>query len=405
MKRILITSLAGFSLMGFGACSQMGGGASPESYGGVRPSQSLTVAATSVEEAYARGREAQAAGQWRRAADEFRRVLARDPRHLEATNALAVAYAEGGQVDDSLSLFRRAIELAPDAAHVHNNYGYALYRLGRLEEAEGALRRAQTLDPGHERTRQNLALIGEARAQAAAAKSPAAPMVATAPAASAPIAAAAAPAALAMPAAPVTAPPPLAAAPGLNSAADPQLKLVAVEPQVYQLRDDRAGAKAAASSAPGTAAAPTAGAVPTAQAPARLDFAEIVSDGDKALVALRFTPRQLGLEISNGVGVAGLARRTAKQLVKAGLPAVRLTNVARFQEATTVILYRSGHEAAAQALGGALPISVERASSDGLRFDVNVRLVLGHDSAGRILAGLDPVPVLAQTNAAGWRWS
>jgi hypothetical protein len=86
------------------------------------------------------------------------------------------------------------------------------------------------------------------------------------------------------------------------------------------------------------------------------------------------------------------------------MPAVRLTNVARFQETTTVIQYRQGHEAAAQALGGALPIKVSQASSDGLRFDINVRLVLGHDTAGRILAGIEPVPALARTGA-GWRWS
>lgn len=356
MKRMLLTSLAGFSLMTFSACSQMGVTA-PAGDSAARPVPGL--GAAGVAEAYARGRQAQAAGQWRRAADEFRRVIAADPRHLEASNALAVAHAEAGQLDESLPLFRRAIELAPRAAHIHNNYGYALYRLGRLDEAEQALRIARDLDPDHVRTRQNLALVSEAQATVAA-LTPAVASAAASP----------------------------GVAPQLTSAPDSGLTLVPVEPQVFELRDQRV----ATAPAPRTAVSPA-------------GVAEIVSDGDKALVALRFTPRQLGLEIANGVGVPGLARRTAKQLGRAGLPAVRLTNVERFQEATTVIQYRSGHEAAAQALGGALPIRVARAGRTDLRADINVRLVLGHDTSGRILAGVEPPPVLSDASGVGWRWS
>lgn len=423
MKRMLITSVAGFTLMGFGGCSQLGGPSPAATYPAVQPTVSLRVAAPSSDASYARGREAQAAGRWRQAADEFKRVLELDPRHLEAINALAVAYAESGELDESLLWFEHALALAPAAAHVHNNYGYALYRLGRLDDAEQALRRAQDLDPGHARTRQNMMLVSEARAKLAV-ESPAMPVMAGVPAATATIV--------------TVAPRPSAAAgPDLSSAADPRLALVRIEPQVYQLRDERAPAlptpasPVAAAPAAGTATVPTSTAwaavpmpAPSAAVPAPrpavpLDFAEIVSDGDKALVALRFTPRQLGLEIANGVGVAGLAKRTAKQLVRVGLPAVRLTNVPHYQEPTTVIQYRQGHEAAAQALSGALPISVGHAGSDDLRFDINVRLVLGHDNAGRILAGLDPLPavVLAWTAApasvsrsaaagdSGWRWS
>lgn len=418
MKRMLITSLAGFTLISLGGCSQMGG-SSPSGYSGAQPA--LRVTAAGVDELYARGRQAQATGQRRRAAEEFRRVLEVDPRHLEATNGLAVVYAEAGQTDESLSLFRRAIELAPEAAHVHNNYGYALYRLGRLDEAEQALQAARRLDPGHARTQQNLALVSEARGRLAAVapkEIPAALPVATAAAPAAAIAANPAATVPALPVAaiavPVTAIATVAApavsaggAPQLSGSADPGLTLVAVEPQVYQLRDERVAARGTA--VVGNAALPGPVVVPRTAAP--LDFAEIVSDGDKALVALRFTPRQLGLEVANGVGVAGLARRTAKQLGRAGLPAVRLTNVARYQESTTVIQYRQGHEAAAQALGGALPIKVASVGSEGLRFDINVRLVLGHDTAGRILAGIEPLPVLAQTKTdsivahSGWRWS
>lgn len=84
-------------------------------------------------------------------------------------------------------------------------------------------------------------------------------------------------------------------------------------------------------------------------------------------------------EISNGHGAEGLARRLAALLGQQGFARPRLTNQRPFNEPESVIQYREGYRASAEAFASQLPFrpTVLAAASGDLRADV--RLVLGRD--------------------------
>jgi tetratricopeptide (TPR) repeat protein len=63
-------------------------------------------------------------------------------------NDHGVELAGAGRRDEAVAAFRRALEIAPDDAHVRGNLGVTLMQLGRLDEARAALRQAVRLEPG-----------------------------------------------------------------------------------------------------------------------------------------------------------------------------------------------------------------------------------------------------------------
>ena len=86
-----------------------------------------------------------------------------------------------------------------------------------------------------------------------------------------------------------------------------------------------------------------------------------------------------GLEVSNGNGVTGMARKVDGLLQAVGLPRSRLTNQKPFTQRSTEIQYRDGHEVAAASLSARLPNRPAIVRDDRLRADIDVRLVLGKD--------------------------
>jgi hypothetical protein len=95
------------------------------------------------------------------------------------------------------------------------------------------------------------------------------------------------------------------------------------------------------------------------------------------------------LEIANGNGVTGLAKRVGRALARQGLPWARLTNARPYQQAQTVIQYRPTFEQEAQSLGNRLPKAPRLVLDDHLRGNADLRLVLGKDINHRQLACLD----------------
>lgn len=86
------------------------------------------------------------------------------------------------------------------------------------------------------------------------------------------------------------------------------------------------------------------------------------------------------LEISNGNGMTGLARRTASELGVLGYERPRLTNTPVYDVAATHIEYRPGFEKQALQLRHLLRNGPSPGVAKGLRSDIQVRLVLGHDA-------------------------
>ena len=99
------------------------------------------------------------------------------------------------------------------------------------------------------------------------------------------------------------------------------------------------------------------------------------------------------LEVSNGNGVLGLAKRVAGRLVDTGVRTARLTNQLPFNQPTTEIQYRTGYGAAAAALASKLQQAVHITPKADLASHIDVRLVLGKDVLSDVALVAPPAPV------------
>ncbi|WP_018865850.1 MULTISPECIES: tetratricopeptide repeat protein [unclassified Thioalkalivibrio] len=90
---------------------------------------------------------------------DFRTILESDPENVAALNALGYTLADRTErYEEAYDLILRAYEQEPDDAAIIDSYGWVLYRLGRLEEAETQLRRAYSLSDDGE-IASNLAVV------------------------------------------------------------------------------------------------------------------------------------------------------------------------------------------------------------------------------------------------------
>lgn len=309
----------------------------------VQPIERNSSPVSEVEGIFIVGRLAHGAGQLALAEERYGQVLKKQPSHLGALNSIAVIYAQTGRIDEALKTFKLALELDPQASHVHNNFGYTLLRDRQLDEAERELKLAHDQNPSSSQTSQNIELLARSREQ-----------LATGP------------------------------------------QLVAIAPHVYELRDRPAA------SAAQTQASTSAGVRPEEPT---TEVAGPVASPDRATSGAL---RGVRIEVSNGVGIRYLAQRTAERLAPMGVVTARLTNQPRYQQARTEIQFSAGHKDAADALSSKLPVAVRTVAAVGLRIDTQMRLVLGHDLAGKAVAAW--LESSSETRVAlggdeGWRWS
>jgi tetratricopeptide (TPR) repeat protein len=81
-----------------------------------------------------------------RAEADFRRILVAEPDSIAALNALGYTLADRTtRYQEAFELIERARTAEPDNAAIIDSYGWVLYRLGRVKEAETELRRALTM--------------------------------------------------------------------------------------------------------------------------------------------------------------------------------------------------------------------------------------------------------------------
>ncbi|GMV02870.1 MAG: tetratricopeptide repeat protein [Burkholderiaceae bacterium] len=325
---------------------------------------------------YAVGRMHLAEGRVDAAMTRFRNALTLEPGYVEALNGLGVAYGQKGRYEEAVQAFRTALAATPDSARLLNNLGFAQFKAGRLQEASVSLDRALGLEPHDLRTRENVRQLAEAReraapAQAALTMKPDEPVGAPQVTAVVPARADdAAPAPVQVRPVEVVAangPVPVPRTEPARSAnfevvlaKSNDSMLVQVAPAVYEIRP----ISAAQQVAPGSAAVPVAPAVEPRPVPTRTSLAAI----DR-------------LEVSNGAGTNRLATRTARRLAQMGATVARVTNHPGFGRQRTEIHYRDGHPESAKWLGARLPVDAKLVNVDGLRGDVDVRLVVGRDMA------------------------
>lgn len=335
--------------------------APPQAQAPVAPAITAGPVAPSSDDLFARGLEAHRAGQFELAGLRYAQALRLSPDHVGALNALGVIHAQAERTEEAIKLFTRAIALAPGSAHFQNNAGYALLRADRLDEAELALTQALELDPSSLKTRENLALLASAKAARA----------------------------------------PVGQTPEQIFDKDAP-RLVVVAPNVIELQ------------VPSPAAPdPTLPARKEATEPSGKDLSpgsalsqELM--GRLAAMSASTELRGVRLEVSNGVGIRRLARRTADRLADEGVLTARLTNALPYRQTETEIQFGTGQARAAQALQSRMPLPTRTTASSRLTAGVQLRLVLGHDMAGSAIAAwLDAEerrPV-ASSGEGGWRWS
>lgn len=357
---------------------------------------------------YQLGRYYQGQNRYELAIDAYQKALAIDSAFAEARNGLGVNYAMQGRQQEALEQFRLAVKQAPNAAHIHNNLGYALYLSGSYAEAASALEQAVALEPSNQAAHTNLALaLGKAgdRGKAVQVMTQAAmPQFAE----NAPLVAQEAQQALALPKdwGVIT-----QAARKPVPQVESRIQAVQVEPNVYELRE-RAEVQVQAVSAkpiqPASAQPKERNLItaqstqkPVAVAENRAQAAQPVSNVAKQQTQTA-TPvaKPYRIEISNGNGVTGMARKVAGFLNGEGYPRARLTNQKTFAVSYSRISYRQGYQDEAKLLMGKLPGQTDLVQTDDMRKDISVQIVLGKDIAGSVAYfGGDKKVKLARTGS------
>lgn len=322
-----------------------------------------------------------------------------DGQQLEARNALAALDATQGKLDSAEALLIQIVADFPEVAHPHNNLGYVYYLQSNFEAAQRTLQRAIALDAGNERARNNLNAVNIALARLGNRD---AVVVAQAATPERQIAQTSESVASAVAAELATATPIEARAQSLAIISTPlqrlaeriepqaRMEMVQIVPNVFELRlkpitasnnTVLAGLKDATPE-PLSAVAevlatllPSVSSVPTSAAAAK-------------------TSR---IEVANGNGVTGMAKRISSVLNRQGISVSRLSNDLPYKQLETKIQYRAGFEKTAANLKNALKGHAVTVFTPTLSANSDVRLVLGKDAIAHmaLIEGMSSDTVLA----------
>lgn len=271
-------------------------------------------------------------------------------------------FQQQGRYEEAALAYKQALVASPTHVEAHNGLGVVQSLLGRAELAEREFRAAIELAPAESHLRNNLGYhlmkqgrVEEARAELEQGRGldPANDVVATNLAAIQP------------PAAPL-------------AMAD-----VAVLPPVAP------PAPPAPSEAPAPAAAQPA--PPVASVVVPVEVKPAVAEAPAAPA----TFQGYRIELANGNGTAGLARRTSYLLGALGFEKARLTNDRPYGRVESRLQYVAGAEDAANAVNARLPAPLPLAQVPSLERSAKVRVLLGRDfpaKAPEILAAKPPKP-------------
>lgn len=355
-----------------------------------------------------------------------------DGQQLDARNALAALDATQGKLDAAKALLIQIVTDFPEVAHPYNNLGYVYYLQSNFEAAERTLQRAIALDAGNERARNNLNAVNIALARLgnrdtvtlALAPTPTAeqqpqeikpltlPLMQAAQAdqfvakTSEPVAVSVAVEAVEASAAFAAATPLETRTQGLAIISPPPEQTVAarIEPQaskelvqivpyVFELRLKQPNTMLLADvklekPIPATTPPTAVSAVLPTPLPTELPS-----------ITLALSSR---IEVANGNGVTGMAKRISGVLSRQGINVSRLSNELPYKQLETKIHYRAGFEKTAAGLKNALKGHAEMVLTPTLSLKADVRLVLGKDAIAHmaLIESMSSDTVLAMNTLA-----
>jgi Tfp pilus assembly protein PilF len=355
----------------------------------VKPIFSVRNSTETPDAYYQLGRYYQGQNRYDQALVAYQKSLDIDGKFADARNGLGVIYSMQGKLSKALEQFRLAVELAPNASHIFNNLGYALYLNGLYDDAANALERAVALNPSNQATQANLALaLSKAGVrEKTAPTNQVAQLVRAETSAPAPV---------------VTTPMP-APSPVLQQAlelpknggvitqaarqpvplAESSIQAVQIKPNVYELRERvEVQVQVAPAAKPHQQASIQPKEQPVIAAQAAQKPVPSITKQQAQAVAPAAKPYRI--EVSNGNGVTGMAKKVAGFLNGEGYSGARLTNQKPFQVTSSQVQYRAGYREQAQSLISTLPGKPGIAQADDLRRDISIRVVLGKDMAGNV---------------------
>lgn len=393
--RMLVIALAG--ALGAGCASTDKG---PRAYQ-VEPVSNVSHGGVSSAQSYYQlGRYYHGQKRYDQAETAYRKSIALDAGQAAANNALGSLYAERGDLERSVQHFEKALAAAPEAGYLHNNLGFAYYLQGRMNEAYEAVRKALALDATLERGWANLQRIADHRSET---------QIAAAPKSGHPEASSSTPSANPAPAEVIA--PAVATAPAIDRKGEPPLASPPSRIAIFDASSASATAPRSELAAPVTADSTTQEvSLQPADADGRSDDGrfvlvstnrEVVNLAQPLVLAKAEPAAQLpespsapatlpahnadinvsriSIEVSNGNGVGGFARKFSLQLREDGIPVRRITNHVSFQLKETIIEYQPGYQDAANALMRRIQLDARAMPAPGPRAGTNVRIVLGRD--------------------------
>lgn len=300
-----------------------------------------------------------------------------DGQQLEARNALAALDATQGKLDSAKALLVRIVADFPEVAHPYNNLGYVYYLKNDFEAAQKTLQRAIALDAGNKRARNNLNAVNIALARLE--NRDAVTLLTT---------------------------PPQTTQPEQPE----QQTLLISEPATVASEITTTATTEARSQGLAIISPPTAQVVERIAPQARMEVVEIVpyvfelklkhvnatvladlklekpvpTSAVAAVLATNSSANSSAkasrIEVANGNGVTGMAKRISDVLNRQGISVNRLSNELPYKQLETKIHYRAGFEKTAANLKNALKGHAVAVLTPTLSANSDVRLVLGRDA-------------------------
>lgn len=334
-----------------------------------------------------------------------------DGKQLEARNGLAALHATQGRLEEAKNLFLQIVADFPQASHPYNNIGYIYYLQNNYDAAVLNLQRALALDSGNDRARHNLDAVhialakngGQSTVEMAMAPpstspnlptphNPAVPVtIPTLPSLSTPATTHSSPSTLSTQTTSIQQTEPvstLAAADartqGLAIISPPlqpqsRMEVVQILPNVYELKLRSATeivlTEMKVEKSPVTLAQSLA-------APARAmvnALEKAITKASPITTVKLINVKTSRIEVANGNGVNGMAKRVSKVLGQQGIAVSLLTNEQPYKQQATKIQYRLGYVQTAMRLKNAMQGHAVLDSSPNLSGNSDVRLVLGKD--------------------------
>jgi hypothetical protein len=104
----------------------------------------------------------------------------------------------------------------------------------------------------------------------------------------------------------------------------------------------------------------------------------------------RDATRRFRLDVANGNGIPGMAKKTRGVLEQHGIAGGHLSNQKPFNTATTEIQYRPGYLQEAERVRNALKAQVTLSVGKNMPGNADVRLLLGRDAHLQLALGEEP---------------